>query len=105
MWGNLKASTAQQRKAMLESGKLTINGRTMEFVYKPKGNRPNNGYALIFGLHGGGGCPKDVNDGQYNNHKNLYNKELPDGSIWFTPRAPEDAWDMWFKDYLEDFFL
>lgn len=22
-----------------------------------------------------------------------------------APRAPEDVWDMWFKDYLEDFIL
>jgi len=28
---------------------------------------------LIFGFHGGGGCPANVNDSQYNNHKNLYN--------------------------------
>jgi hypothetical protein len=40
---------------MLQSGKLNINGRTMIFQYKMKGKRPNNGYTLIFGFHGGGG--------------------------------------------------
>lgn len=40
---------------MLQSGQLTINGRTMNFVYRLKGNRPTNGYTLTFGFHGGGG--------------------------------------------------
>lgn len=40
---------------MLQSGQLVINNRTMNFVYKTKGSRPNNGYTLIFGFHGGGG--------------------------------------------------
>lgn len=43
---------------MLNSGTLTINGKTIQFVYKLKGNRPPKGYTLIFGFHGGGGCPK-----------------------------------------------
>jgi hypothetical protein len=72
---------------MLQSGQLTINGRTMYFVYRLKGNRPTNGYTLIFGFHGGGGTTAEANNQQYNNHKNLYNNYLPDGSIWFTPRS------------------
>jgi hypothetical protein len=57
---------------MLQSGSLTLNGKTMKFTYKQKGAKPPNGYTLIFGLHGGGGCPPAANDSQYNNHKHLY---------------------------------
>lgn len=72
----------------------------MKFVYKTKGQMPAKGYTLIFGFHGGGGCPAQTNNQQHNNHKALYDNELPNGTIWFTPRAIEDAWDMWFKDYM-----
>lgn len=90
---------------MLKSGMLKMNALSMNFTYQTKGQRPPNGYILIFGFHGGGGCPPAVNNSQFNNHKNLYNKFLPDGSIWFTPRSCEDVWDMWFKEYMEDFIL
>lgn len=105
LWSNLKSRYAPSRMAMLQSGQLTIANRTWKFEYKTKGARPQNGYMLVFGFHGGGGCPASVNDTQYNNHKNLYMNELPDGTIWFTPRANEDSWDMWFKDYMEPFVL
>lgn len=105
LWSEMKSRFAPSRMAMLQSGQLTLNGKTMKFTYKTKGERPANGYMLIFGFHGGGGCPANVNDSQYNNHKNLYGNMIPDGSIWFAPRSCEDAWDMWFKDYMEDFLL
>jgi predicted peptidase len=105
LWNDLKARFAPSRIEMLKSGQLTLNNRTMKFTYQTKGERPPNGYTLVFGFHGGGGCPVNVNDQQYNNHKNLYNQQLPTGTIWFTPRSCEDEWDMWFKDYLEDYIL
>ena len=76
----------------------------MNFQYFTKGDKPLGGYTLIFGLHGGGGCPTPVNDQQFNNHLSLYNEFLPEGSIWFVPRSCEDAPDMWWKGYLPEFF-
>ena len=49
---------------ILESGQITVDRRTMNFVYKLKGNRPVNGYTLIFGFHGGGGTTASVNNQQ-----------------------------------------
>lgn len=57
LWNNLKSRFAASRMEMLQSNQLTINNRTMKFEYKTKGSRPASGYTLIFGLHGGGGCP------------------------------------------------
>jgi len=74
LWNNFKATYAGSRMEMLKSGQLTLNGKTMKFIYKTKGNRPPNGYTLVIGLHGGGGCPAEVNNQQYNNHKGLYDK-------------------------------
>lgn len=104
-WNNLKKNNSKQMLSMLQSGQLTRNNRTMKFHYIIKGPKPTDGYPLIFGFHGGGNCPANVNDSQYNNHKELYNKQLPNSCIWFTPRSIENASDMWWKDYLEDFLL
>lgn len=62
----------------------------MKFTYKYFGEKPEDGYALVFGFHGGGGCPQAVNDSQYENHKKLYDKCLPSGLIWFTPHSCEN---------------
>lgn len=77
----------------------------MKFAYFKKGDQPPSGYSLIFGFHGGGGCPAEVNDSQFENHKHLYDKYLPEGCIWFIPRSCQDTWDMWFPNYLEDFLI
>jgi hypothetical protein len=33
----------------------------MRFKYFIHGQKPENGFRLIFGLHGGGGCPSETN--------------------------------------------
>ena len=85
---------------MLKQGNITLKDKTLKFQYFTRGNRPINGYSLIFGLHGGGGCPKEVNDQQFKNHINLYNNFLPQGVIWMALRSCEEASDMWWKSYL-----
>ena len=71
----------------------------MPFTVVYYGSRPKNGYSLFIGLHGGGGCPKADNDAQYKNHMHLYG--FPEGVVWFVPRAPEDAWNMWHLPYVD----
>lgn len=59
----------------------------MKFQYFRKGGRPDGGYTLVIGLHGGGNCPTEVNDKQYSNHLHLYDRYMPPGTIWFVPRS------------------
>ena len=87
------------RQKVLEDGELTMWGNTMKFCYRKIGSKPQRGFPLIFGLHGGGGCDASENDKQWDNHKQLYDLE---DCIWFTPRSPEDAWNMWHKFYIDD---
>lgn len=68
------------------------------------GPKPPHGYTLFIGMHGGGGCDPEDNEEQYKNHQHLYQDQIPEGVIWFTPRSCEEAWDMWFKAYLVEFF-
>jgi len=72
---------------MINERSITLGDKTMNFQYFTKGEKPLGGYTLIFGFHGGGGCPTPVNDQQFQNHLNLYDQQLPSGTIWFVPRS------------------
>lgn len=71
---------------------------SMPFYVRSFGEKPAQGYSLYISLHGGGGCPSEVNDRQYENQKYLY--QLKEG-IYFVPRAPADTWDLWQRPYME----
>lgn len=58
----------------------------MNFKYFTKGQRPQGGYILIIGLHAGNN-QEALNNTLWTNHQHLYDSSLPNGSIWFTPRA------------------
>ena len=90
LWNGVKSRYANEKMQMLKSRVLKIKDFTMYFTYKVKGAKPNGGYALIFGLHGGGGTDAQTNNQQYNNHKGLYDQQLPEGTIWLAPRSCED---------------
>ncbi|MEG1955493.1 MAG: dienelactone hydrolase family protein [Mucinivorans sp.] len=80
---------------------LLWNGAdSMKFSYKVFGQKPINGRALYISMHGGGGAPKEVNDGQWENQKRLY---TPKEGVYFVPRAPSDTWDMWHQKYMDHF--
>lgn len=65
LWNSFKTQWASSKLSILKSGNLSINNKTMKFTYQTNGPKPPNGYALIFGLHGGGGCEQSANDQQY----------------------------------------
>lgn len=68
-------------------------------VYGPK-EVPEGGRSLYISLHGGGGAPPRVNDGQWANQKVLYR---PAEGLYFVPRSPTDTWNMWHQEYMDDF--
>ncbi len=71
---------------------------TMKFTTQIFGDKPADGRSLYISLHGGGGTAPAVNDQQWENQKRLY--KLKEG-VYFVPRAPVDAWNMW-HDYPMD---
>ena len=84
-------------------GKLTINSDTLQLACACRdfGTMPRDGRSLYISLHGGGECPKDVNDGQWMNQIYLY--ELPEG-LYVAPRAPWNTWNMWHRKGLDELF-
>jgi hypothetical protein len=93
----IKRERAEEIKnRLLKDGKLE-----MPIYYTVFGTKPASGRSLWISLHGGGGAPKQVNDGQWNNQKKLYTVEE---GIYLAPRAPTNAWDLWHQDHIDRLF-
>jgi hypothetical protein len=73
----------------------------MPFAFKTFGKKPDGGRSLYISLHGGGGAPKQVNDGQWENQKKLY---TVDEGIYLAPRAPTNTWNLWHQDHIDRMF-
>ena len=87
----------------LDSRELRVDGLdlTMPFWFEVYGEAPSDGHSLYISMHGGGGAPKRVNDGQWENQKLLYK---PDEGIYVAPRAPTDTWDLWHQSHVDRFY-
>jgi len=101
LWQDHVRFTKKTRAEEMQSKKLTIGKLHMPFAYTIFGDKPKNGRSLYISLHGGGGAPKKVNDGQWNNQKKLYR---PTEGVYLAPRAPNDAWNMWHQGHVDAMF-
>lgn len=96
-----KAELRAERKAELDA-KVIVDGELkMPFIYKTFGEKPEAGRSLYISMHGGGGAPKRVNDGQWENQKRLYTL---DEGVYLVPRAPTDTWNLWHQDHIDRMF-
>lgn len=80
----------------IESSDLKL--KIKSFVY---GEKPYDGRSLYISLHGGGGTPTAVNDQQWRNQMYLYK---PKEGVYVAPRAPWDAWNMWFQEGIDELY-
>jgi len=91
----------ESRQAEHAAKRLTIGEWVMPYYMKTFGERPAAGHSLYISMHGGGGAPKRVNDGQWENQKRLY--QIEEG-IYIAPRAPTDTWNLWHQEHIDAFF-
>ena len=63
------------------------------------GNAPRDGRSLYISMHGGGNCPKEVNDEQWMNQIYLYE---PAEGVYIAPRAPWNTSDLWHRKGLDE---
>ena len=98
MW--LQESAAQLR-AQWSKLKISNDSLTLACACRTFGMIPRDGRSLYISLHGGGECPKEVNDEQWMNQIYLY--QLPEG-VYVAPRAPWNTWNMWHKKGLDELF-
>lgn len=93
--------TARQLKD--QWSKLTISNDTLALpcACRTFGPFPKDGRSLFISLHGGGECPKEVNDEQWMNQIYLY--QLNEG-VYVAPRAPWNTWNLWHRKGLDQLF-
>ena len=96
----LQESAKELRK---QWDKLTISNDslTLPCACRTFGMYPRDGRSLYISLHGGGECPKEVNDEQWMNQIYLY--QVPEG-IYVAPRAPWNTWNLWHRKGLDELF-
>lgn len=98
---NAEGEALAEARDRLESKSLVTGEHTMPIWWKTYGDAPANGHSLWISMHGGGGAPARVNDGQWENQKRLY--ELEEG-IYVAPRAPTDTWNLWHQAHVDVLF-
>jgi predicted peptidase len=91
----------KDREQELNTGVLTDGDLSMPFVIREFGEAPKAGHSIWISLHGGGGAPKQVNDGQWENQKRLYTLEE---GFYVTPRAPTNTWNLWHEPHIDRLF-
>jgi len=101
LWKSYSDTQRKAREKEHEARVLKFGDLTMPFWYKVNGEKPAEGRSLFISMHGGGGAPPAVNDGQYENQKRLYN---PKEGVYFVPRAPTNTWNLWHQGHIDDFF-
>ena len=96
----LKADDVQRRKP---TRMLTVAaaGKQLKVYERTFGKAPEGGHSLWISMHGGGGAPARVNDGQWNNQIELYE---PAEGIYVAPRAPTNTWNLWHEGHIDDLF-
>lgn len=91
----------ESRKAEHNAKVLELGDLKMKFDFTIYGEKRDEGRSLYISMHGGGGAPARVNDGQWRNQKRLY--QLKEG-VYVAPRAPTDSWNMWHQGHIDAFF-
>ena len=92
---------ALERKDELEKKSITLGGKSLRWLEKSFGDAPADGRSLWISMHGGGGAPAAVNDGQWQNQIRLYE---PAEGIYIAPRAPTDSWNLWHEGHIDPMF-
>ncbi len=104
----LKDKTSRQMElfgSQWRARKLEWDGYSMPFFFQQFGVAEEGKRSLFISMHGGGGAPAEVNDGQYDNQKHLYDSTMRRlEGVYLAPRAAVDASDMWYKDHIDEFF-
>ena len=93
----LKEASADE----MQNKVITYKEFKMPYDYITFGEEPEGGHSLYISLHGGGGAPAQVNDGQWKNQIRLYK---PEEGIYLAPRAATNTWDLWHQEHIDPMF-
>lgn len=94
-----KSPEAILRKGAAAGSICVVDGEPLYYVMKKDGERGPNGYSVYIDMHGGGGGPPEMNDGDWKVHQTRYKT---DGKF-LAVRAPRDTWDQFHNEYFHRF--
>jgi poly(3-hydroxybutyrate) depolymerase/transglutaminase-like putative cysteine protease len=101
-WAKVQEAESQSAQAELAAKQITLGEHTLKWMEKTFGDAPPGKRSLWITLHGGGQATTGENDRNWKGYYGRY--EFPAGSINVAPRAPVDAWNMWFVKPVDDLF-
>lgn len=101
IWQDHISLIKSKRLNEMKEKRIKIRDKTMKFDYLVYGEKPKSGRSLYISMHGGGGAPPQVNDGQWKNQMRLYK---PKEGIYLCPRAPTDTWNLWHQSHIDPLF-
>lgn len=93
------ASSAKHLEASWKKMTISNDSLRLACACRTFGMLPKDGYSLYISLHGGGECPKEVNDEQWMNQIYLYQ---PNEGVYIAPRAPWNTWNLWHRKGLDE---
>ena len=94
-----RSQMQQRHKEALEKETFKRGRLQMKFKAITYGEKPADGRSLYISMHGGGQCPKEVNDEQWVNQIYLYE---PKEGVYIAPRAPWNTSDLWHRKGLDE---
>jgi len=101
LWKERVEALRTERAAEMASNTITLGDKKLRWMERVYGDAPTNGHSLWISMHGGGGAPARVNDGQWTNQISLYK---PDEGIYVAPRGPTDNWNLWHEAHVDPMF-
>ena len=101
LWRDHTAMVRETRSEEMKAKSISLGGKTMKFDFIVFGEKPKGGRSLFISMHGGGGAPPKVNEGQWRNQMRLYK---PKEGIYLCPRAPTDTWNLWHQSHIDPLF-
>ncbi|MBF0443095.1 MAG: alpha/beta hydrolase [Oligoflexales bacterium] len=101
IWSRYAETSRRERSQEISQGMIALKSKVLKFKTRNFGKEPADGHSLYISMHGGGSAPASTNDSQWENQINLYS---PSEGIYLAPRAPIDAWNMWFIPEIDPLF-
>lgn len=99
-WKAFLGAPDPELKAEFDAKTVKTADRTSPYKWRFVGEKPKDGWGLVIAMHGGGGAPKEVNDGEWNHMFDAYYKDHPEagGYVYLALRAPNDEWNGFYDD-------
>ena len=101
LWKERRAALAEELKAEDEARAFEAAGQVLRIKERRFGDAPEGERSLWISMHGGGGAPPELNDGQWNNQIRLYE---PEEGFYVAPRAPTNTWNLWHQGHIDPLF-